>query len=476
LATHLSGRIEHFPVADLLQWLEVQGASGRLTLRRGADRKTIDWKSGDIVYVSGTRPSDRIATALAQTGDVAAEALYAALAKNFGGGPNLSRILLEDGLVTREQLSDIAERVATRMLKEGLTWPEGRFDFDADYRTEDLLHIQLRLRSQVVAFQAAKERDDSERSGSSPLIPVPSVPRGEEWERPFEPEPVEDAFWRARSRSGELPFDLETERRYFLAFRDLAAALRSRLARPVRFSPAFEDTLRNLPHPRPRGRRGAGWARKVEAVIRRDPFFTLDLLQLANSLAGGASAGVATVRSAIKRVGPAAVAAMGSALENEGALAPTSQFARALRRGALAAAFAAAGLAADASIDEEDAFTAGLLHVVPYVDILETLGRQSFPAGPFRAAAIETFRPIVGRIRAAALNLPVPMAEVLSDDGATDPSLLSEIVRRARRAFPTCSLGFLPPGGPRPPGPGAVVGRELGRVFEELGLGTPEAP
>ena len=44
------GRLEVFGLADLLQWMELNRRSGRLTVTRGHDRRTLDWKDGEIVY------------------------------------------------------------------------------------------------------------------------------------------------------------------------------------------------------------------------------------------------------------------------------------------------------------------------------------------------------------------------------------------------------------------------------------------
>ena len=90
------------------------------------------------------------------------------------------------------------------------------------------------------------------------------------------------------------------------------------------------------------------------------------------------------------------------------------------------------------------------------------------PAGPFRGAVLETYRPAVGRSRAEIWGLPRDFEAVLSDDG-TDPSASAALVRKARSAIPACAIGRL----------GVDSGddleteeltNELNMIFEYLGL------
>jgi hypothetical protein len=57
MTDHFRGRLEVFGLADLLQWMELNRRSGRLIITRGHDRRTLDWKEGEIVYVSGSLPA-----------------------------------------------------------------------------------------------------------------------------------------------------------------------------------------------------------------------------------------------------------------------------------------------------------------------------------------------------------------------------------------------------------------------------------
>jgi hypothetical protein len=474
LAEHLTGRIETFDISEIFQLLEVKRASGRLTLRRGSDVKTIDWKDGDIIYVSGVRPADRLGHALLRSREIPIEKLYAVFARHFATREKLTRLVLDEGLISRDSLATIVEELATRILKEVLSWHRGRFEYNATYQTEDVLQIHLQIKSQVVTFQAARDFDDSSREHGSPST---GEGEGEEWERPFRPDEVESAFWEARARSGGESMDPDVGRSSFAEFRHLAENIRARLARAQRFLPIYDDTARFVEDLLALGASPEDNAEKLVGVVALDPFFAIDLLHLANSLSLRESDAITTPAQAVRRIGPEAFETLARCLSETGEKLPAAgSLPRALRRASLSAAIAAQHLARGAREDPESAYAAGLLHAVPYIDILQAIAGLSFPSGPLRGASIEIFRPVVGRIRAHAMGLPRELAEVLGDLASSDsPPPLVATVRRARRAFPDCAVGALPPeSGKRRGYPDAATRQAVARVFTFLDLRPPE--
>jgi hypothetical protein len=152
---------------------------------------------------------------------------------------------------------------------------------------------------------------------------------------------------------------------------------------------------------------------------------------------------------------------------------PGDRVARALRRASVAAAIAAGRYSARFGIDRERGYTLGLLHGMVYGEMLEVLGTIEFAAGPFRIAALESYRPIFGARRAEAWGLPLDFQAVLSDDG-TDPSAAATLVRTARTVVPACTLGQL---GRETGDPllSEEILAEVQMVFSFLGLGPVEA-
>jgi hypothetical protein len=98
---------------------------------------------------------------------------------------------------------------------------------------------------------------------------------------------------------------------------------------------------------------------------------------------------------------------------------------------------------------------------------------MNLPAGPFRGALLETYRPAVGRSRAEIWGLPRDFEAVLSDDG-TDPSAGAAVVRKARSAISGCAIGSLPAEADDNLESDELTA-ELNMLFEYLGLEAVDA-
>ena len=160
----LNGTLDTFSLADLLQWLEINGLSGRVTISRGEDRRTIDLKDGAIVFVSSFRPEERLGTYLASQGILSEQVVYEVLADSFLTGRSLTRLVLECGLLAREELATAVEQLALKILLDLFHWRGATFVFDPSVATEDYLRIQLSLRGQVLALEGARSLDDTART------------------------------------------------------------------------------------------------------------------------------------------------------------------------------------------------------------------------------------------------------------------------------------------------------------------------
>jgi uncharacterized protein DUF4388/HDOD domain-containing protein len=464
MTDHFRGRLEVFGLADLLQWMELNRRSGRLTVTRGHDRRTLDWKDGEIVYVSGSLPRHRLGVHLLRSGALPAATLYELLARNMTTQENLTRLILEMGHDTLDGLSLRVEELARKLLFEIFEWREANFEYDPTYRVTPILRIGLTLRGQALAFQGVKQLDDTHR--------LSRRERRETWEAadawviPFLPEGVEEHFWEALERI-EGPLDPPEGRGHSMRFHEFARRLRDRLIKNYLMRPVHQDTaalLVELLKKTPLD------PESIVPVAALDQYLTLNLLILANSLSVDRENSVGTVPEALDRIGPRAATVLIDRLSSTDfpALAPNDPAARAVRRASLAAALAAGRFAERYGISRERGYTLGLLHCIGYSDLFEIVREMNLPAGPFRGAVLETYRPAVGRSRAEIWGLPRDFEGVLSDDG-TDPSAAAAVVRKARSAIPACAIGSLPVEGTDDLESDELMG-ELNMLFEYLGL------
>ena len=466
MSDHLRGRLEIFGFADLLQWMELNRRSGRLTISRGPDRRALDWRDGEIVYVSGSLSRHRLGIHLLRSGALSAPILHELLARSFTGGGNLSRLILDEGHDTHDGLSLRVEELARKLLFELFEWREAAFSYDPDYIVERILRIGLSMRGQALALQGAKDADDKKRYPHDRRRTTETGLR----DFPFGRPDVSERYWDLLEEIG-TPIPPEDGRKLFRAFHEFARRIRVLAGERVLMRPVYADTaslLTEIARQTPFDPAG------VVPIAALDPDLTLDLLILANSLADREHA-VGTVPDAVERLGPGPLRVLierlcdpAFARNHEG-----DRVARALRRASVAAAIAAGRYAERFGIGRERGYTLGLLHGICYGEMLEVLGSTEFAAGPFRVAALEAYRPSLAARRAESWGLPGDFQAVVADDGS-DPGDAPTLVRTARSVVPACALGHL---GRETPDPflAEEILAEVQLVFEFLGLGPVQA-
>jgi HD-like signal output (HDOD) protein len=212
----------------------------------------------------------------------------------------------------------------------------------------------------------------------------------------------------------------------------------------------------------------------VVPIAALDPNLTLDFLILANALSLDRDNSVGTVPEAIERLGARAVTVLIDRLSSPDfpRLPEGDRAARALRRASLAAAIAAGKYAERFGITRERGYTLGLIHTVAYAELFEIVHAMDFPAGAFRAATLEIYRPILGSCRAESWGLPFDFQAVATDDG-TDESAAAALVRVARAALPACAIGVVRAETVEPLW-SEEIAAEVAMVFDFLGLGPVE--
>ncbi|MEO6323328.1 MAG: DUF4388 domain-containing protein [Thermoanaerobaculia bacterium] len=408
----LSGTLDTFSLADLLQWLEINALSGRVTVTRGDVKRTVDLKAGAIVFVSSSRQEERLGTFLAERGVLPESAMFELLAENFVTGRNLTRLILDGKLLPRERLAEAVETLAVQILLDLFHWTGATFDFDPLFRTEDILHIHLSLRGQVLAFHGVKSVDDSARIRIGAPLPADLEAR---WEKEFRPETLAGSFW---SILESLPPDGAAPgaiRDRFYVFNLFADEVHKRLLEPLRPFPIYDDTAQLLQAALADG----GDPERLVQIAALDPFLAANFLMLANALRLEKKELVGTAREACDEIGEHGVRRFASLLTGPAFPKTPSgdRLQRFIRRTALSTAVAASHLAESFGFEGETAYTLGLLEPLGGYDLLKALMTIEFQAGPFRGLALSHFRSVFGRTLARKLNLPRTHEDVLGCDG-----------------------------------------------------------
>jgi len=408
----LNGTLDTFSLADLLQWLEINRLSGRVTISRGEDRRTIDLKDGAIVFVSSLRPEERLGTYLASRGLLPEPVVYEVLADSFLTGRSLTRLVLECGLLPREELAAAVEQLALQILLDLFHWKGADFVYDPSVATEDFLRIQLSLRGQVLALEGARSIDDTART-RPPARKATGEPR--EAEMDFSPQAVALAFFSVSEGLGLEHPSAAAWRDRFVVFGRLSGEVAATLRQPFRPFPLFADTAERCRAALAAGAEGE----EVVRLAAADPFLTLDVLFLGNALRTPAKGLLSTVHDAAAAIGPGALRRLLELLSAEEAptISTRERLEKALRRAAVSTAVAASHVAPATGEDPGVAWTLALLEPLGSYELLKLLLAEDFEPGPFRAAALSWYRPSCGRVLARKVNLPAPFADVLGSSG-----------------------------------------------------------
>jgi hypothetical protein len=271
------------------------------------------------------------------------------------------------------------------------------------------------MRGQALALQGAKNLADDTQRPAARAAGDESDP-----ERvPLRGQEISKRYWDLMEEIAK-PVRPEEGRRLYRGFHEFARRVGGLARERVMMRPVYSDTATMLGELL----RQPGFdPSAIVPVAALDPELTLDLLILANALAADREHAVGTVPEALDRLGPGPTRTLIERLCTPDYIQddPGDRVARALRRASVAAAIAAGRYSARFGIDRERGYTLGLLHGMVYGEMLEVLGTIEFAAGPFRIAALESYRPIFAARRAEAWSLPLDFQAVLSDDG-TDPS------------------------------------------------------
>ena len=128
-APALEGELGRFFASDVLQFLKLAGASGRLEFEREGERVAIAFAYGRPLWGSTTGRSVRLGDVMVHRHGLSPEDLGAALdEQRRRPGEPLGRLLREQGAAEEQVVSAVAE-VFRRIVCLLALWPDGRFRF-----------------------------------------------------------------------------------------------------------------------------------------------------------------------------------------------------------------------------------------------------------------------------------------------------------------------------------------------------------
>ena len=181
----IHGELASLHLGDLLQWLQLGGLSGRLTLLGTGGERRLDFLDGRVVFVSSLVPSERLGSWLAAQGVLPVDILRRALAISLFRRHLYTEVLVEAGAIDSDTLVEAIRRLATTITTRILLTSAQSFTFDPTFPVQDLLALDLELDPNQLLLEAARRTDEGDDdAGERP-----------DTEFPFRGEAFEDFFW-----------------------------------------------------------------------------------------------------------------------------------------------------------------------------------------------------------------------------------------------------------------------------------------
>ncbi len=126
------GKLDQFPLTDLLQILASTGKSGKMSLTRRDGQGVIVLRRGKIIYAASSSARETLGNLMLCQGLIDEGQLKEALELQYQAQEEklLGTILIEIGAVTREQLEEVLKQQVGKVVSEIMEWPSGYFRFD----------------------------------------------------------------------------------------------------------------------------------------------------------------------------------------------------------------------------------------------------------------------------------------------------------------------------------------------------------
>jgi hypothetical protein len=182
----IKGNLDRLHFGDLLQWFQMGGVSGRLTLKDSRGERRLDFIDGRVCYASSTIPEERLATWLTKRSLIPVGELRRILATSMLRRALFTDLLIAEGRVFPEDLqaslTDLAEAITSRILIA----PEVSFEFVPNHPVLDILGLSLNVEPSHLLMEAARRSDED----------TPGIVERRSYELAFSGEAFEDLFWK----------------------------------------------------------------------------------------------------------------------------------------------------------------------------------------------------------------------------------------------------------------------------------------
>ena len=392
----LSGALDRLHLGDLLEWLHLTKASGRLTLSSASTTRAFDIVRGRVAFASSSRAAERLGSWLLRKGLASRGALLRALAISQTRGEPFTEVAEREAGVAHASMVEAGRSLATALASRIMREDRVSFRFDPAWPVTAHLHVDLQLQCSKLMMQAAYTVDTR---------PPGEAPRGVK-ATTLDPETVEALFWSVVEGLDDDPVggpELADAHRTMLAVGDL-------LCRWVTQGPPLLPLSEGD---------AALVERRIAArrtvLLEDSATLAWNMLSLVNGLDAPGLLRASSATQAWEMAGNDASLLVGLLLENPRWRRETANGSEAtLRRVCRSRAAAARILGAVVGIEVETAATAVSLQVVLLELVATTLSARPLANGAMQRAALRAVLPLVGQAAGSAAGLPDVLLAALS--------------------------------------------------------------
>ena len=400
----LSGTLGRLYLGDLLEWLHLTHATGRLLLSAGDVTRAFDMNCGRIAFVASSRASERLGSWLLRLRVAPPEALRRALAVSQTQGELFTAVLRREANIPREKLVDAGRNLATALASQVLREDHVAFTFDPSWPVTDRNEVDLELDCRNLIMQAAY-RVDTKPAGTQTQI----TPR-----TTLDPGTLEALFWHiAVELEGELVESnaVAEAHRAFLAVGDLLHRWVAQGPPLLPLGPDDADRiLRRIKSGRP-------------MRLEDSPTFAWNLLSLVNGLDAPEQPRATSFSQAWAMATDDATSWVHLILDNpRWRREQGNDNDAALRRATLARIAAARKLSQVVELEEDTATTAVALPMVLFELVATALATSPLATSAMHRCAVHHLLPLVGQTAGAAAGMPDVLLAALTSSPTSHPA------------------------------------------------------
>jgi hypothetical protein len=399
----LSGALDRLHLGDLLEWLHLTKASGRLLLSSGSVTRAFDIIRGRVAFASSSRAAERIGSWLLRKGLASRGALMRALAISQARGEPFTEVAEREVGVSHATLVDAGRSLATALASRVMREERVSFRFDPTWPVTGHLHVDLQLQCSKLMMQAAYTVDTR---------PPGELPGGVQ-ATTLDPGTIESLFWTVveslENDSADGP-EFAAAHRTLLAVGDLLHRWVTQ-GPPLLPLPESDATLieRRLAARRP-------------VLLEESATLAWNLLSLVNGLDAPGLLRASSSTQAWEMAGGDVTLLLGLLLEDPRWRRETPNGSEAtLRRVCRSRTAAARILGAVVGIDVETAATAVALQVVLLELVATALSATPLASASMQRAALRAFLPLVGQAAGVAAGLPDVLLAALAGAPRSHP-------------------------------------------------------